>query len=125
MMRKLSINCNGLCRYLVGNLQASSGVDGCIHIDVPAGLFHLRMVGCRMIYDPHGGSDGCQNPLSLKRLGVILGRTKVFSATGHMDFYAADALLRHITDALFIVAAMVHIKAGSVEEIRTRMMSLD
>jgi len=59
MMRKLSINCNGLCQYLVGNLQASSGVEGCIDIDVRAGLFDLRMPACRMIYDSHGGSNGC------------------------------------------------------------------
>ncbi|KAF8245011.1 hypothetical protein K440DRAFT_646624 [Wilcoxina mikolae CBS 423.85] len=107
------------------NLQASSGVVGCIDIDVRAGLFHLRMAAFRMIYDAHGGSDGCRNPLSLKRLGGILGRTKVFSPTGHMDFYAADALLRHVTDALIIVAVMAHIKVGSVEEMRTRMTSLD
>jgi len=44
---------------------------------------------------------------------------KVFSTTGHMDFRAADALLRHVTDALLIVAVMVHIKVGSVEEMRT------
>jgi hypothetical protein len=42
-----------------------------------------------------------------------------------MDFYAADVLLRHVTDALIIVAVMAHIKAGSVEEIRTPMTSSD
>jgi len=124
-MPKLSINCNGLCRYLVGNLQASSEVEGCIDMDVRAGLFHLCMTVCRIICDAHGGSDGGRNPISLKRLGGILGRTKIFSATGHMDFYAADALLRHVTDALIIVEVMTHIKIGSVEEMRTQMMSLD
>jgi len=125
MMRKLSINCNGLCRYAVGNLQASSGVEGCIDIYVRAGLFHLRMAARRMIYDAHGGSDGCRKPLSLKRPGGMLGRMKVFSATGHMDFYAADALLRHVTDALIIVAVMAHIKVGSVEKMWTRMTPFD
>jgi len=124
-MRKLSINCNGLCRYAVGNLQASSGVEGCIDIYVRAGLFHLRMAARRMIYDAHGGSDGCRKPLSLKRPGGMLGRMKVFSATGHMDFYAADALLRHVTDALIIVAVMAHIKVGSVEKMWTRMTPFD
>jgi hypothetical protein len=125
MKRKLSINCNGLCRYQRGNLQASSGVEGCIDIDVRAGLFHLRMAACRMIYDAHCGSDGCRNRLSLMRLGGMLGRTKVFSATGHMDFYAADAILRYVMDALVIDAVMAHIKVRSVEEMWTRMTSLD
>jgi len=125
MMRKLSINCNGLCQYLVGNLQASSRVEGCIDIDVRAELFHLCMAACRMIYDAHGRSDGCRNSLSLKRVGGILRRTKIFSATGHMDFDAVDALLRHVTDALIRVAVMANIKVGSVEDIRTQMTSLD
>ena len=125
MMRKLSINCNGLRRYLVGNWQASNVVEGCIDIDGRAGRFHLHMAACRMLYDAHGGSDGCRNLLSLTRLGGILGRTKVFSATGHMDFYAADALLRHVMDALIIVAVIAHIKVRSVEEMRTQMTSLD
>jgi len=54
-----------------------------------------------------------------------LGRTKVFNATGHMDYYAADALLSHVMDVLIIVAFMAHIKVRSVEELRTRMTSLD
>jgi len=49
----------------------------------------------------------------------------VCSATGNMDFYAADALLRHVTDALISVAVMAHIKVESVEEMQTRMTSLD
>jgi hypothetical protein len=40
-------------------------------------------------------------------------------------FYAVDALYRHVTDALIIVAAMVHIIVRSVEEMQTRMTSLD
>ena len=106
-------------------MQASCGVEGCIDIDVRAGLFHQRLAACRMIYDAHGGSNGCQNPFLLKRLGGILAGQKVFSPTGHMDFYAADALLRHVTDALIIVAVMAHIKVRSAEEMRTQMTSLD
>jgi len=124
-MQKLSTNCKGLCRYLVGNLQASSRVDGWIDIEVRVWFFHQRIAGCRMWYDTHGGSDGCRNPLSLNTLGGILGGTKVFSATGHNDFYSADALLRLLTDALIIVAVMAHIKVGSVEEMQTRVTSSD
>jgi hypothetical protein len=50
---------------------------------------------------------------------------KVFSTTGHMDCYAVDTLLRHVTDALIIVAVMAHIKVGSVEEMPTQITSLD
>jgi hypothetical protein len=54
-----------------------------------------------------------------------MGRTKIFSATGQMDFYAADTLLRHIWDALIIVAVIEHIKVRLVAEMRTQMTSLD
>jgi hypothetical protein len=42
-----------------------------------------------------------------------------------MDLYAADALVMPVTNALIIVADVAHIKIGSVEEMPTRMMSLD
>jgi hypothetical protein len=54
------------------------------------------------------------NPLLRKRLGGILGRTKVFSATGHMDFYPVDTQLTLVIDAVINVAILAHIKFGWV-----------
>ena len=124
-MRKLAIDCNGLCRYLLGLLQASCAVEGCIDIDVREGLFHLRLAACRTIYDTHGRLDGCQNRLLQKRLRGMFGRTKVFSTIGYMDFYPVDALLRHVTDAVIIVAILADIKFGSVHKMQTRKTPWD
>ncbi|KAF8244699.1 hypothetical protein K440DRAFT_635917 [Wilcoxina mikolae CBS 423.85] len=75
----------------------------------------------QMIYDAHGGSEGTRNPVSLRRLSGVLGRTKIFTTTGNMDFYAANILLRHVTDALVIVAIMAHIRVNSFEQMQEQM----
>ncbi|KAF8251499.1 hypothetical protein K440DRAFT_637465 [Wilcoxina mikolae CBS 423.85] len=86
-----------------------------------SGIFHLRMAACRMIYGAHGGPKGTRDPVLLRRLSGVLGRTKILTTTGNMDFYAADALLRHVTDTLVIVAIMAHIRVNSFEQMQERM----
>ncbi|KAF8251455.1 hypothetical protein K440DRAFT_637979 [Wilcoxina mikolae CBS 423.85] len=92
---------------------------------ISEGMYQQAAVGYAnmgIIYDAHGGPEGTCDPVSLRRLSGVLGRTKIFTTTGNMDFYAAVTLLRHVTDVLVIVAIMAHIRVNSFEQIQERMV---